>query len=89
MVTTGEQVEVTDSGVEFKDVVLPFAEKVKETAINLHRRVPFFRLISWDLAVNPSEEVILIEYNMKGQDINLHQLNSGPVLSPLLEELKP
>lgn len=84
---SGEKILQTDSGIEFKNVKLDFADKVAQTAKELHKHSPQFRLISWDLAVTPFEEVVLVEYNVSGQDINLHQLNNGPVFSVLLEEL--
>ena len=78
----------TDNGLSFEDVYLPFTSKVFETAQELHSTAPHFRMISWDLAVTPEEEVVLVEYNIFGQDINLPQLNNGPVFSALIEELR-
>ena len=49
--------------------------------------MPYFRIISWDIAIDKNGNFILIEYNIKGQDINFHQLNNGPVFNKLLMSL--
>lgn len=83
---TGNSFTETEAGIKFEDIKLPFMEQINRTVIDLHKRVPYFRLISWDLAIDVDEKVILIEYNIKGQDINFHQLNNGPVLKELLTD---
>ncbi len=83
---TGERYEATDQGIPFKELKLPFVDKLDDVVRKLHKKAPYFKLISWDLAIDSTEEVVLIEYNIHGQDINIHQLNNGPVLSPILKE---
>lgn len=83
----GKKIAVTDSGVKFSDVRFHFIDKIKEAATTLHKQAPHFRLISWDMTVDLAEEVVLIEYNIYGQECNSHQMHNGPVLSDLLEEL--
>ena len=85
---SGQSFRATDSGIKFEDVKLNFMSKVLETVNELHQEAPFFKLISWDLAIDKDENVVLIEYNVMGQGINSHQLNNGPVLSPLLKILE-
>lgn len=77
----------TDQGHKFSDLDIPNFTKVKSTAIDLHMQVPYCRLISWDLALDKDGDVVLLEMNIKGMDINFHQLNNGPVLSELLENI--
>ena len=83
---SGRPFTMTDSGIKFKDVQLPFMEKIKKAVKTLHASMPYFRIISWDLAVDVQGDILLIEHNDLGQDINFHQLNNGPVLAPLIEE---
>lgn len=85
---TGNSFETTDMGLQFKEIQLPFMDKIDMAVNTLHKKVPYFRLISWDMAIDIKGEVVLIEYNVQGQDINLHQLNNGPVLHPLLDAIK-
>jgi len=83
---SGKPFTMTDSGIKLKDVQLPFMDKIKKTVKTLHASMPYFRIISWDLAIDVNGDIILIEHNDIGQDINFHQLNNGPVLAPLIEE---
>ena len=85
---TGNKFETTDSGLQFNGIQLPFMDKVHAEVNTLHKKVPYFGLISWDLAVDKRGEVVLIEYNVQGQDIIIHQLNNRPILHPLLREVK-
>ena len=78
----------TDTGIKFTDVTLPFMEKIHSTVQKLHKSAPFFRLVSWDLAIDNKGEIVFIEYNVFGQDANFHQLNNGPVLAELLNGIK-
>ncbi|NHF61538.1 hypothetical protein FK220_019455 [Flavobacteriaceae bacterium TP-CH-4] len=85
---SGDRFYETDSGIRFKDMKLSFMKKISSTVVKLHHEAPFFKLISWDLAIDESEQIVLIEYNVMGQGINSHQLNNGPVLAPLLKTLR-
>jgi len=82
---SGKPITVTDDGMNLKDIQLSFIDKVKDVAQTLHVDLPYFKIISWDLALDVNGEVILIEHNDFGQEINFHQLNNGAVLTPLVE----
>ena len=84
---SGDLFTSTDDGRKFDTIILPFMDEIEVTVKKLHEKAPHFKIISWDLAINSNEEIVLIEYNIKGQDINFHQLNNGPVLSEILEIL--
>lgn len=83
---SGKSYTTTDSGLKFENIQLPFMEKITDTAKKLHLAMPYFRIISWDLAIDVAGDVVLIEHNVLGQGINIHQLNNGPVLAQLVEE---
>lgn len=83
----GESFTTTDGGIPFRNINLPFINKVYDAVLKIHKKVPYFKLISWDLAIDQNSEVVLIEYNVKGQDINIHQLNNGPVFKPVLPDI--
>jgi hypothetical protein len=83
---TGKRFTTTDGGVPFRDIRFPFISKVYDVVQKAHKKLPYFKLISWDLAIDKNAEVVLIEYNVGGQDINIHQLNNGPVLNPLIQD---
>ncbi len=67
-----------DSGFVFADQQVPrFAEAV-ELALSLHRKVPHFRLIGWDIAIPDSGPLQLLEWNMNHPGITFHEAASGP-----------
>ncbi len=86
--SSGDSLTETDTGIQFKEITLPFMKKIHSTVEKLHRSSPYFRLVSWDLAIDNTGEIVFIEYNISGQEVNFHQLNNGPVLSKLLKEIK-
>jgi hypothetical protein len=83
----GKKVTETDGGIKFSDIQFPFIAKLKDAATRLHIQAPHFRLISWDMTLDTSGEVVLIEYNIYGQECNSHQMHNGPVFAELLQEL--
>ena len=50
-------------------------------AKELHAQLPYFKLISWDLALDFDNEVVLIEFNIRWQEINSHQISNGPLFN--------
>lgn len=84
----GSKCFATDSGQPFADIILPHMDKVYKMARTLHQQAPHFRLIAWDFCLDTNDDVVLIEYNIQGQDVVGHQLNNGPVFLPILENLK-
>ncbi len=67
------------SGVRFETIKIPKFKEMKELVIKNHPQIPMSRLVSWDLALNEKEEIILIEVNLKYGELDFHQLNNGPV----------
>lgn len=68
------------SGVVFRDMeALPSYNDVIEFAKQLHSEVPYFDLLSWDVALDPTGSPILIECNFRGA-VWLYQLATGQPL---------
>ncbi|OWW24232.1 hypothetical protein B4Q04_17315 [Zobellia sp. OII3] len=84
---SGDKFFATSTGTKFDQIHLPFFEEIRSSVEQFHREMPYFKIISWDLAIDKKGDVVLIEVNLKGQDITFHQLNNGPVLKLLLDEL--
>ena len=74
-----------DSGVPFAGVRIPGVREAEDLACRLHQGLDYFRLISWDMAIGKDDEPLLIEMNLRFQEINFHQFNNGPVFAPLVE----
>lgn len=74
-----------ESGVKFSEFTIPCYEAVKQKALELHKKVGAFRIISWDFSVSPEEEPILIEMNCMYGGIMYHQLGMGPLFGDKTE----
>lgn len=59
-----EYVTVHPSGARFADVVIPSWDAVADMARSLAARMGHFRLIGWDIAVDPAGTPVLIEFNV-------------------------
>lgn len=74
-----------DHGYAYDDVVIPSYHSVLQTCMRLHRRVPDLDLLSWDVAVDRDGAPIVIEVNIRRQDVNITQICNGPVFSPYID----
>lgn len=66
-----------DTGIVFEGYQLPYISEIKDTAKKLHQQIPMVRFISWDIAVNDENEIILIEANLHSQAVWLSQMAHG------------
>lgn len=69
-----------------KNLVFPSFDKVRETCLSLHRRLPYMDLIGWDIAVDENGDVILIELNQY-PDCELLQMFNGPMFGEYTDDL--
>lgn len=67
------------SHVIFSDYSVPSYSKIIDLIKNIHPEFPYFRLISWDWAIDSNEEPVFIEANLCDGELDFHQLNNGPV----------
>lgn len=74
----GNKVYEHPSGYVFKGKKLPYVDKAIETAKKAHAVIPQLRYISWDYAIDPDGEPVLIELNGGGEQFPL-QLSGGHV----------
>lgn len=79
--------EHPDSKVKFADVApFPFVKKVEDEAVRLHERFPYSDMICWDLTFDENEQVVVIEYNLRGFGVNMQQIFHGPYFGDRTEE---
>ncbi|MBA4744730.1 hypothetical protein GO009_14925 [Muricauda sp. TY007] len=71
----------------FNGFVFPENEKIVATIEKVHKQMPYFRLVSWDVMVNDKSEIKIIEFNTFGQGINLHQITNGPLFGEYFDEI--
>lgn len=67
------------SGQEFRKVYIKEYSLIRKTVEKLHENLPYFDIVSWDVALNDKNEIIIVEFNISGQEINFHQYNNGPL----------
>ena len=58
---------------------IPFWDKIKETALSLHGRLPQLDIVGWDFAISPDGKPVLIEFNPR-PGVGL-QVAVGPMFS--------
>lgn len=76
------------SQVAFAGMRLPAFEKSVDAALDVHRRLlPDLDLVSWDFAISDQNEPVLIECNVRYQEINFHQLCNGPIFEPYFDAI--
>lgn len=80
-----EKFTQTESGTIFKDFEIPNYLKVVSTVKKLHQQLPYFRFISWDIAIDEENEPVVIEFNSFGQSIDF-QTVCGPFFGDYTEE---
>lgn len=83
----GDYVEVHTNGFAFKDGKVPNYDKVLETVKKLHYCVPVFGVANWDIAIDEEGEPVLLEYNVGGGGIDIHQYNNGPLYGKYREQI--
>lgn len=75
------------TGRAFEGFELPSYAEACDLGIALHERLPLFGMISWDIAIDSAGSPVLIEANLKWQEINFHQVNNGPLFGRYTAEM--
>lgn len=83
----GERYDVHPNGFVFSEGFVPNFDKVLEAVKRCHMRVPMFGVASWDIAIDEDGEPVLIEYNVGGAGIDIHQYNNGPLYGKYRERI--
>ena len=83
----GERIDQHPNGFNFSEGRIPNYEHVIEEVKRLHMCVPVFGIVNWDICIDPSGEPVLVEYNVGGGGIDIHQYNNGPVYGQYREKI--
>lgn len=83
----GNKVCKHPDGFQFEECVVPNYDKVVDTVKKAALRVPMFGVASWDFAVDEDGIPVLIEYNVGGGGIDIHQFNNGPLYGDKTDEI--
>ena len=70
----------------FEKLTVPNYTKIKDFVIGLHKRLPYFDLVGWDVALDPDNEPVFIEMNLTAES-GFAQMNGGPLFGEYLDEV--
>ena len=76
------------AGVVFAGLCVPEWERMKETVLGFHRRLPFVNLIGWDVALDETGMPVIVEINLDSAEIEAVQIFSGPIFGDRLDEVR-
>ncbi|MCD8039318.1 MAG: hypothetical protein LUE96_09580 [Lachnospiraceae bacterium] len=66
-----------DTGIVFEGYCISYAEKIREAAFKLHECLPSVGNVNWDLAVDETGNVVLIEANVSCGSMWLFEIPHG------------
>ena len=81
---TEKNMFMTDSGVEIDNYLIPSFPQILDFVKDLHFRLPYFRLIGWDVSVDMEGNPVMIEWNRSAE---LSQVAHGPAFGDYTEEI--
>ena len=81
---TEKNMPQTDSGAELDNYLIPSFPQVLDFVKDLHMRLPYFRLIGWDVSVDTDGNPVMIEWNKSAE---LSQVAHGPAFGDYTEEI--
>ena len=76
----------TFTGIKFCDFVIPNYDAVICMVRSMHIKVPYFKIISWDIAINNFNLPVFIEYNTYNQGLEI-QIPNGPLFGKFTDEI--
>ena len=74
----------TDSGAILDNYQIPSYPQILDFVKSLHLRLPYFRLIGWDISVDTNGNPVMVEWNRSAE---LSQVAHGPAFGEYTEEI--
>lgn len=78
---------IPGTDINFSGVKIPSYDDILVHCKDQHLKFPWFRVLSWDVAIDHDSRPIFLEYNIASQGIFGHQLSNGPLFGDLTEEI--
>lgn len=75
---------VHPGGVVFEEVVIPNYSNIIETVKKAARKIPYFKILGWDLAVDESGNPVFIEFNVMAEQ---NQKTCGPSFGDMTDDV--
>ena len=70
-----------------RTLVIPKWKEIIEAVKEAHKSIHYFDLVGWDVVIDPNEDIIFIEYNIKRPGIKFLQYVNGPFFGELTDEV--
>jgi hypothetical protein len=83
----GSIYDIPQSLSGFYNKPIPGYFAVVDIINRLHIKMPYFKLISWDFAIDERENPVIIEYNLSSPNARNHQIFNGPLFGDLTDEV--
>jgi hypothetical protein len=74
----------TDSGATLDNYQIPSFPQILDFVKSLHLRLPYFKLVGWDISVDTNGAPVMIEWNRSAE---LSQVAHGPAFGEYTEEI--
>lgn len=74
-------------GPVFAERRVPSYGRAVSAVLSLHRTLPQFALLAWDIAVDEGGDPVMIEVNLGGASIDFMQIDNGPLFGDYTEEV--
>lgn len=81
---TEKDMPQTDSGIVLDKYLIPSFPRVLEFVKELHTRLPYYKMVGWDISVDTKGDPVMIEWN-KGPELS--QVAHGPAFGDYTEEI--
>ena len=76
----------TESDVMLAGQSFPNYDAVVKMVNEMHLKIPYFKIVSWDIGLNKNDKPIFIEYNTYNQGIDI-QIANGPLFGDFADEI--
>lgn len=76
----GKSITTCPNGEEFAGKAFPGYDKMVDMLIECHKKLPYFRFVGWDFAIDSEGNPRIMEYNIKGPGLLYYQYVNGPLL---------
>ncbi len=67
----------------FEGGYIPCFDEAVNLVTKTHSRIPYIRLVGWDVAINNKNEIQLIEWNAKSPSVTFIEATMGPCFKGL------
>ncbi|MDY7394090.1 sugar-transfer associated ATP-grasp domain-containing protein [Aureibaculum sp. 2210JD6-5] len=82
----GKIVTESNTNIKLENYQIPNYSNIKIAVKNLHKQIPYFRIVSWDIAINEKGRPVLIEFNVSVQGVH-HQFATGTLFGEYTDKI--